>query len=166
VIVLFYIVAAISIFSAMAVITRMRLFTSVCWLGLFYLSLSILCAMLSAPLVAILHLIVSISLVAAFILVAMTLSGIGEVRTRVMHFGMILGAAAAGYLVIVLVLAIIRSPITETPLVGLSFESPVRFAIALMNEYAMPFAALGFLILTSVLAITALLDDPRAEELK
>ena len=166
---LFNIIAAISLFSAAAVITRMRPFTSACWLGLFWISTAILFAMLAAPVVASLQLIVYSGVVLAFLFIAMTLSGLGEGRARIMRFGMVLGAAAAGYLVIVLVLAIIRSPITETPLTGMSFEASTTSSVALINEYAMAFGVFGFLVLTSIVAIVVLVgkfseDDKLSED--
>jgi NADH:ubiquinone oxidoreductase subunit 6 (subunit J) len=161
---LFYIIAAISIFSAAAVITRMRPLASSCWLALFWISISILFAMLAAPTIASLQLIISSGTIMAFIFTAMKLESLSEPRARIMRFGMVLGAAAAGYLVIVLMLAIIRSPITETPIVGASFEAPTTSSVALMGEYAMAFGALGMLALTCVVATVVLMSGSDDKE--
>lgn len=150
--ILFYILAAVIVISAIAVITRALALMSAVWLVVCLISVAGIFALLAAPFLAVLQILISAGAVMVLFIFVVMLVDIGEVRPRLINFGKILGAVAAAYLGFVLVMTIARPPYTEPPLSGDTYESATTMAELLLGRYAVPFELAGVLLLVAVVA--------------
>ena len=155
---IFYILAASAIFSAILAITRRSPLMSALMLALALLSVSGIFALLAAPLVAALQILISAGAVMVLFIFVIMLVDLGEEssRRRVVSFARILGAAAAGYLALILALAIWKPPFLEAPAGGPSYEAPLTLAQYLTGRYAMPFELSGVMLLAAAIAAVML----------
>jgi NADH-quinone oxidoreductase subunit J len=154
--VLFYIMASLVLIAAVAVITRATAFMSAIWLAVCFLSLAVLFALLAAPLVAVLQILLSTGSVLVLFLFVIMLTEHGEHKRLIISFGKILGAAAASYLAMVLILAIVRAPHIRIPISGEAFESPVNVGQILLSRYVVAFELTAVLILAAAVAAVML----------
>lgn len=72
---------------------------------------------------------------------------------RIISFAKILGALAAGYLGIVLFLAIARPPFVEAPLSGYTYESSRFFSESFVSNYFIALEIVGVLLLAAIVAL-------------
>ena len=154
--VLFYIMALIALVAAVAVISRANPFMSAIWLAVCFLSLAVLFALLAAPLIAVVHVLLSTGSVVVLFLFVIMLTEHGERKRRIMSFGKILGAAAASYLAMVLIVAIVRAPHIKMPISGEAFEAPANVGYVLLGRYLVAFELIGVLILAAAVAAVTL----------
>lgn len=152
--ILFYILAVIGVIAAVAMITRVNPIMSVIWLVVCFLTVAGMFALLAAPLMAVLQILVmagAIMVLFLFVVMAVDL-GPEALPRREMSFGKILGAAACSYLAIVLILAVFRSPAVSPPASGPSYESAATLARLLTAYNLVPFELAGVLLLVAVIA--------------
>lgn len=154
--VLFYIFASVALVAAVAVITRARPFMSAIWLAVCFLSLAALFALLAAPLMAVFQVLLSTGSVLVLFLFVIMLTEHRERRRRLMSFGKILGAAAASYLALVLILAIVRAAHIKMPASGEAFEAPANLGQIIVGRYVVAFELVGVLILAAAMAAVML----------
>ncbi len=153
--ILFYILAILSVVGAFGMITRRNPMISAAFLTISMASIAGLFALLSAPLLAVLQLLISAgAIIVLFIFVIMMVDyRKEEARQRVIQFGRVLGSAAAVYLVIVLALSILKPPFIAAPLTGEAFEMPETLGRLLISEFMIPFELTGALLLSAVIAV-------------
>jgi NADH-quinone oxidoreductase subunit J len=133
---------------------------SALWLLAAFLSMAGLAGWLVAGIVAALWVLAAAGAIVVLILfVVMLVSPAEEIaRLRSLSFAKILAAAAAGYLAVVMAIAVLRPPFLEVPASGESFESPVTLGRLLSGRYAIPFEIAGLLLLVAVVAVVLLLQ--------
>jgi len=156
--ILFYIFASGVVASAIVLVSRKNPFASSIWLVVCAASLACLFSMLAAAFVAAISMALASALaVAAFVFVTAFVDVEAEViRTRYIRFGKVLGASAAAYLAIVIVLALLRARIHEVPMSGTSYESPFTVSAVLTSGGLVPFELMGVVLLTAVVATAVL----------
>lgn len=152
--ILFYIFAAWAVFAALAAVSRARPLMSALWLMMCLLSLAGLFALLAAPLIAALQVLISAGAVMVLILfVVMLIDPSAEfVRPRLIRFGKILGAAATVYLAIVMAIAVAAPPFVQAPATGDYYRSTVTTGLFVLKRYAVPFEMAGILLLVAAVA--------------
>jgi len=74
----------------------------------------------------------------------------------VISFGRVLGAIAAGYLALILCLAIWKPPFQAAPASGVSYEAPLTLSNLLVSRYAVPFELSGVMLLVATVAAVVL----------
>lgn len=163
-VIVFYILALFSVIAAVAVITRANPLMSAIWLVACLLAVAGIFALLASPLISVLQVLIAAGAVMVLFLFVVMLVDVGAegLRARAISFGKVLGAIAAGYLGIVLALAIVRHPYTGAPLSGEAYESPVTLADMMLGRYAVPFELAGVLLLVSAVAAIVLAKKERS----
>lgn len=161
--VLFFMLAGIAVVAAAMMITRRQPRASAICLIVCLLDVAGLFALLGAPLMAALQVLVVVGAVMVLPLIAiMLVDAAGDrSRQRIIGFAQFLGMAAAGYLVCILVLAIWRPPFVESPWSGENFEASTTLAAALLGRYAVPFELAGVMLLAAAVAAAAFVGRRR-----
>jgi len=156
--ILFYILAATAVIAALATITRRRAFISAVWLVVSLVSIAGIFALLAAPFLAVIQILIAAGAVMVlFIFVIMLVSPASDdARPRIINFGKILGMIAAAYLAIVLILATVRPPFTRAPLSGDAYEAPLTLGRMVFGRYIVPFELAGILLLVAAVAAVVL----------
>ena len=151
--VLFYIFAVAALISAAAAVTRVDPLMSALWLIGFFVPAAALMALLGAPVLASLVVMVSagVAMVMA-IFVIMLIDPRARQRQRLVRFGKILGVAASGYLAIVMAIAVAAPPFVTAPSSGEYFESPATLGRVVISRYALPFELVGIMLLAAAVA--------------
>lgn len=154
----FYALAAWSLFAAAAAITRRSPLAGALWLVGCLIGVSGLYAVLTAPLVAMLSLLIAAGAVMVLILFVVMLIDLGEGarRARRITFARIVGALAAAYLALVMSLSVARPPFASPPESGAFFQSPLTLGRILMDRYLMPFELTGFMLLSAAVALVTI----------
>jgi NADH-quinone oxidoreductase subunit J len=163
--ILFYIFAALAVVAAVLAISRAKPLMSALWLMMCFLALAGLFALLAAPLLAALQVLISAGAVIVLILFVVMLvdPGSENVRPRLIRFGKILGAAAAAYLAIVMAIAVAAPPFVEAPATGDYYQSTLTVSLFVVNRYAVPFELAGVLLLAATVAAIAMGKKDRME---
>lgn len=153
--ILFYFLAACAVVSAVGTITRINPLMSALWLVAALLSLAGLYGALAAPLVAAIQVIVAAGAVMVLILfvVMMTDRGPEGMRPRAIRFSKMLGALAAAYLAIVMIVAVAVPPFVASPASGGYYESPVTLGGFVAGKYAAAFELAGVMLLVAALSV-------------
>lgn len=156
--ILFYILAAAAIFSAAAAITRRSPLMSAIWLIACLLAVAGIFALLAAPFIAALQVLIAAGAVMVLVLFVIMLVDVSRerLRARMISFGRILGAVASAYLALILALAILKPPFLGAPESGASYESPVTIAGLMLGRFAVPFELAGVMLLVAVVAAVVL----------
>lgn len=156
--ILFYILAGVALFAAAAAITRRSPLMSAVWLVIALLSAAGIFALLAAPLIAALQVLIAAGAVMVLFLFVIMLVDLSEerLRRRLISFGRVLGAIAAGYLALILALAILKPPYEGAPASGASYEAPETIAGMMMGRYAVPFELAGVMLLVAAVAAVVL----------
>ena len=156
--ILFYVLAASALFSALLTVTRRSPLMSAIWLVVSLLSVAGIFGMLGAPFLAALQVLISAGAVMVLFLFVIMLvdSGRESARPRLISFGRVLGAAASGYLALILILAIWKPPFIEAPMSGASYEAPLTLAFIVVGRYAVIFELAGVMLLVAAVAAIAL----------
>lgn len=164
--VLFYIFATWAVFAAVAAVSRARPLMSALWLMMCLLSLAGLFALLAAPLIAALQVLISAGAVMVLILfVVMLIDPSAEnMRPRLIRFGKILGAAATVYLAIVMAIAVAAPPFVKAPATGDYYQSTITTGLFLIKRYAVPFELAGILLLAAAVAAISMGKRDSAEK--
>jgi len=152
--ILFYIFAAWALFAAVVAISRARPLISALWLMICFLALAGLFALLEAPLIAAMQVIISAGAVMVLVLfVVMLIDPTTEgIQPRAIRFGKILGAAAAVYLAIVMSIAVAAPPFAKAPEVGNYYQSTLTMGKFVLKRYAISFELAGVLLLAAAVA--------------
>jgi len=149
----FYIMAALGIVSVVAAVSRRDPLMSAIWFAGVAVSCGAILMLLRATLVAAAFITVGVgsSMVLALFVSMLTDQGKRQ-RARQLRFGKILAAVAAGYLAIVMAIAVAAPPFLAAPASGEHFESPVTIGRIMISQYAVPFELCGVLLLASAVA--------------
>ncbi|MBT3181191.1 MAG: NADH-quinone oxidoreductase subunit J [Deltaproteobacteria bacterium] len=163
--ILFYILAVLAVSGAFGMITRKNPIVSVAFLTISMVSIAGLFALLSAPFLAVLQLMISAgAVIVLFVFVIMIVDyRREESRRRVIQFGRVLGSAAVIYLVIVLALSILKPPFIAAPLTGEAFEMPETLGRLLISEFMIPFELTGVLLLSAAVAVILMVKRGEGE---
>jgi NADH-quinone oxidoreductase subunit J len=164
--ILFYILGAAAFLSAAAAVTRPSPLSSALWLILSFLNIAGLFAMLTAPLIAALQVLIAAGAVMVLMLFVIMLVDIGSEisRPRLVRFGKILGAAGAAYLAIVITIAVAAPPFVEAPAVGDYYRSTATLGLGVLKRYAVAFEITGALLLAATVAAISLAKREEPEE--
>ncbi|HPQ80553.1 MAG TPA: NADH-quinone oxidoreductase subunit J [bacterium] len=156
--ILFYLLAASAVFSALATITRRSPPASAIWLVVSLLSVAGIFGMLGAPFLAALQVLIAAGAVMVLFLFVIMLVDQGEesLRPRIVSFGRVLGAVASGYLALILILAIWKPPFVEAPKSGAAYEAPLTLALAVVGRYALVLELVGVMLLVAAVAAISL----------
>jgi len=156
--ILFYILAAVAVISALFVITRRNPIASALMLVVCFLATAGIFAMLDATFIAVIQvLLYAGAIMVLFIFVIMLIhTDPAELKRRTITFGKIMGAAAAVYLAIVLGIAAWRPPFIEAPSAGESFVAPITIGRELLTQYVLPFEVLSVLLLIAIVGAVVL----------
>lgn len=156
--ILFYSLAFVAVAAALLVITRVNPLMSALMLIVCFLATAGIFALLGSVFLAVIQILLYAgAIMVLFIFVIMLVhTEASELKTRVMTFGKILGAAAAVYLAIVLGIAAWRPPFTAAPGVGESFTSPVTLGRQLITQFVLPFEILSVLLLIAIVGAIVL----------
>ncbi|MFA5812052.1 MAG: NADH-quinone oxidoreductase subunit J [bacterium] len=156
--ILFYFLAACAVAAAIAAITRINPLMSAIWLVAALLALAGLYATLSAPLVAAIQVIIAAGAVMVLILFVIMLTNLGPGgrRPHAIRFGKILGAMAAAYLAIVMILAVAIPPFVSPPESGGYYESPLTLGGFILGRYAAAFELAGVMLLVAAVAVVSI----------
>ncbi len=165
----FYALAAWSLFAAAAAITRRSPLAGALWLVGCLIGVAALYAVLTAPLVAMLSLLIAAGAVMVLIVFVVMLIdlGPGAHRPRRITFARIVGALAAAYLALVMSLSVARPPFAAPPESGAFFQAPLTLGRILMDRYLLPFEFAGFMLLAAAVALVTIAgrrDAAEAEE--
>lgn len=154
----FYALAAWSLFAAAAAITRRSPLAGALWLVGCLIGIAALYAVLTAPLVAMLSLLIAAGAVMVLIIFVLMLIdlGPGARRPRRITFARIVGALAAAYLALVMSLSVARPPFASPPESGAFFQSPLTLGRILMDRYLLPFELAGFMLLAAAVALVTI----------
>lgn len=163
--ILFLILAAFAVVSAVIMVTRRSPFISAVWLIGCLLSVAGIFALLSAPLLAVLQVLIAAGAVMILIVFVVMLVDLGKdsFKVRAVSFGRIIGMVAAAYLAFVLVIAIWKPPFIDAPSSGETYEAPATLSAMLLGRYAVPFELAGVLLLVAVVAAVALAKKAKRE---
>ena len=155
---IFYILAGCSIAAAVIAVSRRSPLACALWLVICFLAMAGLFALLAAPLIAALQVLVSAGAIMVLILFVIMLVDIkSEVtRPRLLRFGKILGGAGAAYLAIVITIAVAAPPFVEAPTTGEYYRSVTTLGMMVLQRYAMAFEITGLLILIACVASISL----------
>ena len=149
----FSILALAGLVSAAASVTRRDPLSSSLWLLGFMASVAALTAFLGTPLVASAALLISGGLVMTMTIFAVMLMDPERIsRPRAIKFGKALGAIAAGYLAIVMIIAVAAPPFVRAPATGAYFSSAETVGMMIFSRYAPAFALAGAMFLTAVVS--------------
>ena len=164
--VLFTILAGFAVVAALATITRRSTLMSALWLVGCLVAVAGIFALLAAPLLAALQVLIAAGAVMVLFLFVVMLVDLGKEggRARAISFGRILGAMASGYLALILALAIWKPPFLTAPASGPAYESPLTLAQILFSRYAAPFELVGAMMLVAVVAAIVLAKKPEGRE--
>ena len=156
--VLFYIFGAGALVSAIVLITRRSPLMSALALATCFLSLAGLFALLAAPLIAALQILISAGAVVVLILFVVMLVDVKREisRPRLVRFGKIIAAAGAAYLAIVIMIAVAAPPFVEAPATGEYYRSAQTLGKFILTRYAVAFELTGVLLLTACVAVIAI----------
>jgi len=156
--ILFYSLAIVAVVSALLVITRTNPIASALMLVVCFLATAGIFAMLGSVFLAVIQvLIYAGAIMVLFIFVIMLIhTEPGMLKKRMVTFGKILGAAAAGYLAIVLSLAVWRPPFVEAPTAGETFLAPATMGRALLTQYILPFEILSVILFIAIVGAVVL----------
>lgn len=156
--IIFYFLAACAVISAIAAITRISPLMSAVWLLASLLSSAGLYALLSAPLVAAIQIIIVAGAVMVLIVFVVMLTDLGPdgLRPRTIKFSKVLGAAAAAYLAIVMILAVAIPPFVQPPASGDYYESPMTLGSIIFSRYAATFELAGVMLLAAAIAVVVI----------
>jgi NADH-quinone oxidoreductase subunit J len=115
-------------------------------------------ALLAAPLVAALQVLISAGAIMVLILFVIMLVDIKTeiTRPRLLRFGKILGGAGAAYLAIVITIAVAAPPFVEAPATGEYYRSVTTLGLLVLKRYAMAFEISGLLLLIACVAAISL----------
>jgi len=159
---IFAILSAAAIVTVACSVTRADPLVSALWFVWFELAVAGLMAMLGAPLIASSIVIVSAAAAVAVVVFVITLiDPRGRSRARQVKFGKIVAAVAAGYLAIVMTIAVAAPPFLGAPASGEYFESPATIGRIMLSRYAIPFEMVGIMLL--IAAVSAVLIGRRGE---
>lgn len=164
--ILFYTMAGLAVLSALATITRRGTLMSALWLVACLVAVAGIFALLNAPFLAALQLLISAGAVMVLFLFVVMLVDLGREgrRERMISFGRILGAMASGYLALILALAIWKPPFLTAPASGPAYETPLTLAQILFSRYAAPFELAGVMLLVAAVAAIVLAKKPEERE--
>jgi len=157
--ILFYILATVAVVAALALITRTNPLMSAVSLVVCLLSISGLFALLSAPILAVMWVLIMAGSVTMLFTYAIFMvdPNPNAGRRRIIHFGRILGAISAAYLAIVVAIAIMRPPFVDAPLTGEAFESASTLGRMIFSGYMVPFELAGILLFVAAVAAVIML---------
>lgn len=162
--VIFYLLAIAGLASAIMLVTRTNPLVGAVCLFACLLSSAGLFAMLQAPFLAVIQVLISAGgVVVLFIIVIMLVDIDIQERRRAIRFGCALGAIAAAYLAIVLALSIMKPPFLPPPLTGESYESTHSLGKALLYRYPVPFEIVGILLLVAAVSAVVLVKGRRSD---
>lgn len=149
--IIFYLIAVMVVFSAAAVITRANPLMSAVWLIVCLIFVAVIFALLQAPFLAVLQVLISAGAVMVLFIFVIMLVDLeaGRLRARWINFAKVLGFAAAAYLAAVFAIAIMRPPFQEAPLSGDFYESPLSLSNLLLSRYVVSFELAGILLLAA-----------------
>jgi NADH-quinone oxidoreductase subunit J len=155
---IFYILAACSVASATVAVSRRSPLSCALWLIVCFLAMAGIFALLAAPLVAALQVLISAGAIMVLILFVIMLVDIKTeiTRPRLLRFGKILGGAGAAYLAIVITIAVAAPPFVEAPVTGEYYRSVTTLGLLVLNRYAMAFEIAGLLLLIACVAAISL----------
>lgn len=170
--ILFYVLAAWSAASAALAITRPSPLASALWLIVCFLGLAGLFALLAAPLIAALQVLISAGAVMVLMLFVIMLVDVRSevMRPRLLRFGKILAGASAAYLAIVITIAAATPPFVEAPATGEYYTSTATLGLMVLKKYAVAFEIAGVLLLAACVAAVSLAKreppepEPEGEE--
>lgn len=150
--ILFYILATASVASAGIAITRAKPLTTVLWLVGCFVSMGGLMGLVGAPVVALLHILLTAGAIMVFYVFVIMLVDLDPSRpaTRTLRFGKMLGAFIAAYLAAVTVLIVMRPPFEAAPAAPATFGNAFEIGRLLTGPFAIPF------VLVSVLVVVAM----------
>ena len=149
---IFYILAALSVVSALLVVTRVNPISSALWLVLCFFSFAGLYVTLHAHFIAAIQILLYAgAIMVLFIFVIMLLNlGPEELKRRTLKFRNIFSGAFVLYLVILLTLSLFKSKqIAETiPPEDFGYVAPI--GRLLFTKYLIPFEAVSVLLLVAI----------------
>jgi NADH-quinone oxidoreductase subunit J len=156
--VLFYILAVWSAVAAVLAITRRSPLASALWLIVCFLGMAGLFALLAAPLIAALQVLISAGAIMVLMLFVIMLVDIKSevMRPRLLRFGKILGGASAAYLAIVITIAAAAPPFVEAPATGEYYRSTTTLGLIVLKKYSLAFEITGLLLLAACVAAVSL----------
>ncbi|MFA4973346.1 MAG: NADH-quinone oxidoreductase subunit J [bacterium] len=149
----FYIFAACGLASAIAAVSRRDPLMCAAWFAGVALSAGAILLILRAPMVAGAFVIVAAGVSMVFSLfVMMLMDSSKRARARQIRFGKVLAAVAAGYLAIVMMIAVAAPPFAAAPASGDYFESSLTMGKMMVSQYALPFELTGVMLLAAAVA--------------
>ncbi|MBN1282598.1 MAG: NADH-quinone oxidoreductase subunit J [Proteobacteria bacterium] len=151
--IVFYILAAAATSSAVIALSRRDPLSSAVWLLGLVIPVAAIMALMRAPLAASAFLIVAVGSTLSFCLYVLMLMEPGRrARARQIKFGKVLAAVAAGYLAIVMSIAVAAPPFFAAPASGVHFDSPLTVGKAIASGYALAFALSGLMLMAAAAA--------------
>ena len=156
--VLFYIFSGVSIISSLLLITRANPLMSALWLVLALAATAGIFALLSAPFLAVIQVLVYAGAIMVLFLFVIMLIQLGpqQLKPRFIRFGKIFGAALGIYFLLLIGFSLTSS--TTMPAVALSvtFGDPGVLGELLMTKYLVPFEVISVMLLVAVVGTVVL----------
>jgi len=146
--VIFYPCSVLAVVSAVIAITRVQPFIAALWMTLTTSMIAVLVSLNDAPIVGAALFFIAASSMLVIMLMSIMMDDRERLRTkgRTIQFGKIFGGFAATYLIVVLALALARTP--RTDIASLNNAKPVGQAI--VESCGMPLTLVGLLLLVVI----------------
>ena len=156
--ILFYIFAGIAVGSALLMITQRNPLQSALWLVLCLGISAAIFALLTAPFIAIVQVLVYTgAIMVLFIFVIMLIKlGPDMLKERVLNFSKVIGSVLAFYLLVIGFLNSKEVPVQLAPQVGSAFCDPATLGKLLMSKYVVPFEVVSILLFAAVIGSVVL----------
>ena len=146
--ILFYTCSAIAIISALIAITRIQPFIAALWMALATSMIAVLVSLNDAPYVGAALFFISAATMLVIMLMSIMMDDRERLRSkgRTIQFGKVFGAFAATYLIVVLALALARTP---REIMAAAAEK-IPLGHALIASCGMPLTLVGLLLLVVI----------------
>ena len=156
--ILFYIFAGIAVGSALFMIVQRNPLQSALWLVLCLGISAAIFALLTAPFIAIVQVLVYTgAIMVLFIFVIMLIKlGPDMLKERVLNFSKVIGSVLAFYLLVIGFLNSKEVPVQLAPQVGSAFSDPATLGKLLMSKYVVPFEVVSILLFAAVIGSVVL----------
>lgn len=150
--IVFYILAVLTVGSALLMVTRRNPIASALWLVVCFFVFAALYVTLSAHFIAVLQvLLYAGAIMVLFVFVIMLLNfREEEIKDRVLQFSGLLGGSAAIYFLVLLSLSLLRGKTFAFEKLGSNFGTVKEVGMLLFTRYLVPFELTSILLLVAI----------------
>ncbi|MBI4211830.1 MAG: NADH-quinone oxidoreductase subunit J [Deltaproteobacteria bacterium] len=151
--ILFYLFAATSVTTALLVISRVNPLMSALWLVVCLASSAGLFALLSAPFLAIIQILVYAGAVMVLFLFVIMLIDISKeaLKPRVVRFAKVVAVSITGYFTVIVCIVLWRPSFLPAPLADAAYGDVKVLGKMLLTDYAVPFELASLLLLAAMI---------------